>query len=124
MALRQRVADHLDGLAGYELTTFGSPRLEVPDGVLPVLVRFLGSRRFGDRLREVVEVVAVIAPSTDAEAIDGKGAETAQDDLLDVLDDVEDCFPRLIGVAMDYERALAAGARRTYIVLAVQVLGP
>lgn len=124
MALRSRIADHLDSLERWRLTTFGSPEVDDEDGVTPAMVRFIGSRRFGDRLREVCEVVIVLAPTTDASAIDGIGAEAAEDQLLDDLDQVPDCYPRLIGTHVDYERSLAADSRHTYIVLAVQVLGP
>ncbi|MXZ01361.1 hypothetical protein F4Y93_12225 [Candidatus Poribacteria bacterium] len=124
MTLRARIVDHLGGLERWRLTSFGSPVLHDEEGTLPVLVRFLGRRRYGDRLREVCEVEAVIAPTADSEAIDGAGTETACDQLIDDLNDVADCFPELIGAIIDYERAYVKNSRHTFIVVAVQVLGP
>lgn len=124
MTLRRRIADHLDGLDRWQLTSFGSPVLDPAEGALPVMVRFLGRRRYGDRLREVCEVEAVVAPTTDSAAIDGAGAETACDQLLADLGGVADCFPELVGAIVDYERAYVRDSRHTYVSVAVQVLGP
>ena len=124
MTLRTRIVDHLAGLDHWRVTSYGSPELGIEAGVLPVMVRFLGSRRYGDKLREVAEIAVALAPTTDASAFDGSTAEAAETQLLDDLDDVADCYPRLLGTIVDYERPLVAGSRHTYIVLAAQALGP
>ena len=128
MGLKQRIDARLQTLPWLVWSPYVDPKMAslIPsDKSLPfkpsAVTRFGGSIVIGTRRRPIVQVILIVGteplepPQMDLEAL--------EDQLVEALDTVTDCFPRVLTTSANYDfRPIPRG--RPYVALSVQALGP
>ena len=97
MSLRSDIGVALDASAAFEYSEWGAPVLDGIPAKPAVMTRYGGRQIVNGFARHAIEVVVLYNMTKRADAYDG--LEGAVDDLIDVLNGVDDCYPELQAVA-------------------------
>ncbi|MYI68100.1 MAG: hypothetical protein F4103_04880 [Boseongicola sp. SB0673_bin_14] len=134
-SLKERIENALRAANRWTVTEWSEPRLAGIAGSAPtpaVAVRWGGTATVGDRRRQLVEVLAIVASQRSEKYWAGEGLESIERMLVEDVYAAEDAYPELLDATIDYGMDLGAGPRvesdrrtnRGYIVVRVPVVGP
>lgn len=141
MGLKQRIDDALGEEGWLSLGHWSDPHLRSllagrGGAYRPVvLTRYAGQTIFSGFRRPQVDVTMILGQSGSTQWVEGRGVEALEDQLVNALKTVPDCYPELLPSEVDYAMRLAAGGRAsrsrgsggggeaTYIAVIIPVMG-
>ena len=113
MSLRSEIGDALEASADFAYTEWGSPKLEGLPATPAVMTRYGGRQVVEGFARHVVEVVMLYNMVHRVDAYDG--LEEAVDDLIDLLNGVDDCYPELNDIQPLHAYKVTPKAQNVYV---------
>ena len=122
--LKQRIETALRDDGRWPVGSWGTPVQGRPP---IVFVRYSGSRIIDGLRRRRVELVMMIAPANSGEWNTGGGVETLEDQLVELLNGVDDCYPELEPIAAVYDYPFPGKRqweRTDWVALIVPCYGP
>ncbi|MYA43311.1 MAG: hypothetical protein F4Z31_16390 [Gemmatimonadetes bacterium] len=132
-SLKERIENALRAANRWTVTEWSEPRLAGIAGSAPtpaVAVRWGGTATVGDRRRQRVDVLAIVASQRSEKYWAGEGLESIEQMLVEDVYAAEDAYPELIDATVVYDMQLGQGrpdnrgTQRGYIVVQVPVVGP
>ena len=121
MSLRSDIDVTLEARLDFAWSEWGAPVLDSLPVQPAVMTRYGGRQVVDGFMRHVVEVVMLYNMTKRTNAYDG--LEDAVDDLVDILNSVDDCYPELLSVAPLHDYKVTAKGLNTYVGAIVNCVG-
>ena len=121
MSLRSDIAAALDASDDFEYSEWGRPVLDGIPTKPAVMTRYGGRQVVNGFLRHTVDVVMLYNTARRSDAYDG--LEDAVDDLTEVLNGVDDCYPELLAVEAIHGFKVTDKGQNTYVGATVSCVG-